>query len=137
MKENSKPLPVTQPWSKKFWEGAKDGRLLIQKCNQCGSNIFYPRNACPECWSKDLGWIESSGRGKIYTYTVTIAGVEKKFAADLPYVLAYINLDEGIRMMTRIVGCDPDQVNIGMDVEVVFEELNEEFSLPYFKPVSA
>ncbi len=135
MKEYTKPLPVMQSWSHKFWEGTKKGKLLIQECQDCGTKIFYPRKACPECWSSNLGWYESSGKGKIYTYSIMLAGVEEKFASDLPYVLAYIDLPEGIRMMTRIVGCDPKAVDIGMDVEVVFEEATEEITLPYFRLV--
>ena len=135
MKEYRKPLPVTQPWSLKFWEGAKENKLLIQECRECGKLIFYPRKSCPECWSSDLGWSEASGKGKVYTYTVTLTDVEQKFAEDLPYVLAYVDLEEGIRMMTRIVGCEPEEVHIGMDVEVVFEEVTEEFSLPFFRPI--
>ena len=135
MKEYTKPLPVIQPWSRKFWKGAKQNKLLIQECRACGQKIFYPRKSCPDCWSSDLGWSESSGKAKIYTFTVTLGGVEKKFTGDLPYVLAYVDLEEGIRMMTRIVGCDPEAVEIGMDVEVVFEEVTDEISLPFFRPI--
>ncbi len=134
MKEYKKPLPVTQPWSLNFWEGAKKGKLLIQECRACGEKIFYPRKSCPECWSKELGWSKASGKAKIFSYTVTLAGVEEKFAGDLPYILAYVDLEEGIRMMTRIVDCDPESIAIGMDVEVIFKEVNEEFSLPFFRP---
>ena len=135
MKEYKKPLPVIQPWSKKFWEGTKQNKLLIQQCRECGQKIFYPRKACSECWSSDLGWSKASGKGKIYSYTVMLGGVEEKFTEDLPYVLAYVDLEEGIRMMTRIVGCDPETVEIGMDVEVIFEEVTDEISLPFFRPI--
>lgn len=135
MKEYKKPLPVTQPWSQEFWNGANQDKLLIQQCKKCGVKIFYPRKSCPECWSSDLEWSEASGKGKIYTYTETLRGVEEKFSGDLPFVLAYVDLEEGVRMMTRIVDCSPDDVEIGMDVEVVFEKVTEEFSLPFFKPV--
>ncbi|MGB9498801.1 MAG: Zn-ribbon domain-containing OB-fold protein [Dissulfuribacterales bacterium] len=135
MKKYRKPLPVIQPWSKGFWEGARNNKLLIQECKECGEKIFYPRKSCPECWSSNLGWSEASGKGTIYTYSVTMTGVEEVFAEDLPYVLACIDLEEGIRMMSKIVGCDPEAVEIGMEVEVVFEKLTEEISLPYFRPV--
>lgn len=135
MTEYKKPLPVIQPWSREFWEGTKDNKLLVQECKDCGARIFYPRKACPECWSSNLGWLESVGRGKIYTYTVTMTGVEKVFAEDLPYVIACIDLEEGIRMMSRIVECDPETVKIGMDVEVVFEKVNDDITMPFFKPV--
>lgn len=135
MKDYRKPLPAIQPWSREFWNGTKQNRLLIQECRECKAKIFYPRKSCPQCWSNDLGWAEATGKGKVYSYTVMLGGVEKEFAGDLPYVLAYIDLEEGVRIMTRIVACDPETVSIGMDVEVVFEDVTEEISLPYFQPV--
>ena len=135
MKEYKKPLPVIQPWSKEFWEGTKNNQLLIQECKKCGEKIFYPRKSCPECWSSELGWAKASGRGKVYTYSTTLTGVEEVFAEDLPFVLACIDLEEGVRMMSRVVGCAPESVKVGMDVEVVFEPVTEEISLPYFRPV--
>ena len=135
MSEYKKPLPVVQPWSEEFWKAAKQHKLLIQECKECRSKIFYPRKFCPECWSPDLSWIEASGKARIYSYSVTMGQVEPRFMKDLPYVLAYVDLEEGIRMMTRIVGCKPEEVTFDMDVEVVFEDITEEFSLPYFQPL--
>ena len=97
---------------------------------------FYPRKFCPECWSSDLGWYQASGKGKVFSYTVTMLGVEEKFADDLPFVLAWVDLEEGVRMLTNIVGCDPEEVSIGMDVEVAFEDVTPAISLPKFKPLS-
>jgi uncharacterized protein len=130
-----KPIPVMQPWTKAFWEATKKHKLLIQFCNDCQSKIFYPRKFCPECWSGNLDWIEAKGKGKVYSFTITRDMVEPKFMPDLPYVLAMVNLEEGIRMMTRIVECDPEKVEMGMDVEVVFEDISEECSLPMFRPI--
>lgn len=131
----TRPLPETQPWSEKFWQGTKQGKLLIQHCRDCNSNIFYPRKVCPECWSSNLDWIESTGKAKVYMFSTAYDMVEPKFMSDLPYTIAYVNLEEGIRMMTRIVECDPAAIHIDMDVEVVFHKLNDDFYLPYFKPV--
>ena len=103
---------MTQPWSEKFWEGTKQGKLLIQVCNDCKSKIFYPRKFCPECWSGNLGWIEASGKAKIYTFSTAYSMVEPKFMDELPYTIAYVDLDEGIRMMTRIVECKPEDIQI-------------------------
>ncbi|MGD0917823.1 MAG: Zn-ribbon domain-containing OB-fold protein [Thermodesulfobacteriota bacterium] len=133
MSEYKKPLPVVQPWSKPFWEAAKRHRLMIQRCNDCGLKIFYPRKYCPDCWSANLDWFEASGRGKVFSYSITMAGVEERFAEDLPFVLALVDLEEGIRMMTNIVECKPDEVSIGMDVKVTFRDVTDEFSLPMFK----
>lgn len=136
MSEYKKPLPVIQPWSEGFWEAARQHKLVIQECEKCGVKIFYPRKFCPECWSSDLGWSEASGRGKVYSYTITLTGVEEKFAEDLPLILAWVDLEEGVRMLTNIVDCEPDDVKIGMDVEVIFEDVTPEIALPKFKPVS-
>ena len=132
--EYVKPLPAMQPWSKPFWDGTRQHQLLIQQCKTCNARIFYPRNVCPECWSSELGWAQASGRGKVFCYTVTLTGVEAKFAADLPYVLAMIDLDEGIRMMGNVIECDPEQVSIGMEVEVVFDDVTPEITLPKWRP---
>jgi uncharacterized protein len=130
----TKPLPEVQPWSQKFWEGTKQGKLLIQVCKDCNSKIFYPRKYCPECWSGKLDWIEASGKGKIFTFSTAYSMVEPRFMDELPYTVAYVDLEEGIRMMTRIVDCDPKDIKIGMDVEVTFFQ-REDFHMPYFKPL--
>jgi len=130
----TKPVPEVQPWSEKFWEGTKQGKLLIQVCKDCHARIFYPRKFCPECWSGNLDWIEASGKATIFTYSTAYSMVEPKFADELPYTLAYVDLDEGIRMMTRIVDCEPEDVGFGMRVEVVYRERGG-FFLPCFRPV--
>ena len=107
MSEYKKPLPEIQPYSQPFWDGTRENKLLVQHCNACDTNIFYPRRDCPECWSQDLGWIEASGRAIVYTYSVTYEGVEEKFVEDLPIILAWIDLPEGIRMHTNLVECEP------------------------------
>jgi enoyl-CoA hydratase/carnithine racemase/uncharacterized OB-fold protein len=129
-----KPIPVVQPWTEAFWAATKKHEIVIQKCNSCNKLIFYPRKRCPECWSLDLGWQQASGKAKVSTFTIVRDMVEPKFMADLPYVLAMVDLEEKIRMMTRIVECDPEVVTIGMDVEVVFEDITNQHALPFFRP---
>ena len=131
----SKPLPAVQPWTEEFWKATKQHKLLIQECSDCQEKIFYPRKVCPECWSSNLGWSEASGKATVFSHTVTMDMVEPKFMEDLPYVLALVDLKEGVRMMTRIVDCDPEDVHIGMDVEVAFEDVTDEIALPMFRPV--
>jgi uncharacterized OB-fold protein len=131
----TKPLPEVQPWSQKFWDGTKQGKLLIQICKDCNSKIFYPRKYCPECWSGNLDWIEASGKGKIYTFSTAFSMVEPRFMDELPYTIAYVDLDEGIRLMSRIVESDLKNIKIGMDVEVIFFQRGD-FYMPYFKPVT-
>jgi enoyl-CoA hydratase/carnithine racemase/uncharacterized OB-fold protein len=132
--ETQRPVPVMQSWTKEFWKATKQGKLLVQHCDDCQANIFFPKKVCPECWSENLGWIESSGKATVYTFTTMLDMVEPKFMGDLPYVIAMVDLDEGIRMTTRIVNCKPEDVTIGMDVEVVFEEVSPDCSLPMFHP---
>ena len=135
MGQNQRPIPVIQPWTKEFWKATKKGKLLVQHCNDCNINIFFPKKVCPECWSENLSWIESTGKGKVYTFTVMMDMVEPKFMGDLPYVLAMVDLNERIRMTTRIVHCKLENVSIDMDVEVVFDDISPECSLPMFQPV--
>ena len=135
--EYLKPLPVIQSFSKPFWDAAKTGKLLVQNCNDCKKPIFFPRDRCPHCWSQNLGWNEASGKGIVYAFSITYEGVEKAFVEDLPIVLAWIDLPEGVRMQTNIIDCDPEAVSIGMDVEVTFVDLTDDISMPYFKPASA
>jgi len=135
MSEYIKPLPVIKPWSKKFWEAARQHKLIMQKCNDCGKLIFYPRKVCPFCWSASVGWTDVSGKARVRTMTTTIAGVEQAFIPDLPYVLAIVELEEGVRMMTNIVECRPEDVKIGMEVAVTFRDCTEQISLPVFKLV--
>lgn len=129
-----KPLPQVQPWTQAFWDGTREGKLLVQVCNSCQARIFAPRKLCPDCWSADLGWIESAGRGSIFTFSTAYSMVEPQFVDELPYTLAYVDLPEGIRMMTRIVDCEPTELAIGTEVEVTFHERGD-VRLPYFRPV--
>jgi enoyl-CoA hydratase/carnithine racemase/uncharacterized OB-fold protein len=135
MQRTQKAVPIIEPWTQEFWQATKQGRLLVQHCDDCQANIFFPKKVCPECWSKKLRWIPSSGKATVYTFTAMMDMVEPKFMADLPYVLAMVDLDEGIRMTTRIVRCRPEDVAIGMPVEVTFEDVSPECALPMFQPV--
>jgi len=137
MTQAQRPIPVMQPWTRDFWKATKQGKLMIQHCSACNANIFFPKKVCPECWSVDLTWIEASGKAKVNTFTVMQDMVEPKFMKDLPYVLALVDLPEGIRMTTRIVNCRPEDVAIDMDVDVLFEEVSPECSLPMFQPADA
>lgn len=132
--DTTKPVPETQPWSERFWAGTREGKLLIQTCKDCKSRIFYPRKRCPECWSGNLDWVQASGKARVFTFSTAYAMVEPKFMDELPYTIAYVDLEEGVRMMTRIVGCAPEDVHFDMEVEVTFHE-RAGFVLPYFTPV--
>ncbi len=135
MNEYKKPLPQSTPWSKPFWDGCKKKKLLIQQCKSCKKYIFYPKLFCPFCLSPDLAWVEAAGGGKIYSYTIVHSYQPSEFSEDVPYVVAVIELDEGVQMMSNIVECKPDEVRCDMKVEVVFDNVNEKVFLPKFKLV--
>lgn len=130
-----KPVPPMDPWTEPYWAAAREGRLLIQRCQSCDRNIFYPRISCPFCFSGELEWVEASGRGTVYSFSVVKNNSPSAFMADMPFVIAIVRLEEGVRMMTNIVGCDPEAVRCDMPVQVVFEKLTDEVTLPKFKPV--
>jgi uncharacterized OB-fold protein len=135
MNTPKKPVPVVNPWARPFWEAARDHKLVIQKCKDCDKYVFYPRIACPHCFSDELTWVQASGKGKIYTYSVVVSNAPSAFVQDMPYVIAVIRLDEGVQMLSNVVDCNPEEVTCDMPVEVTFEKLDEEFTLPKFRPV--
>ncbi len=129
-----KPVPVVNTWAQPFWDAARQNRLEIQKCCSCNKHIFYPRMACPHCSSDNIEWVQCSGRGKIYSFTVVESNAPSAFAGDIPYVVAVIKLDEDVQMLSNVVDCDFDDLRCDMPVEVVFEQLDDEFTLPKFTP---
>jgi uncharacterized OB-fold protein len=118
------PLPATPPDpgpdDAPFWEAAADDRLVLPRCLGCGTFIWYPRAFCPECHTSAIEWVPATGRGTIYSFTVTHRGAGQ-WAGRAPYVIAYVELEEGPRVLTNIVGVDPDAVRIGEAVTAVFE----------------
>ena len=133
-KKYKKPLPRVDEESKGFWEACQRHELYVQRCRGCGAFRHYPRAVCPTCLSSDTDWVLSSGRGTVYTYTVTYQNLAPGFREELPYVMAYVELDEGVRLLSNIVGCAPDALRIGMPVEVVFEDATAEITLAKFRP---
>ena len=130
------PAPFVNTEIKQFWDATAEGRLLLPRCQDCQAVIWFPRPFCPECASTRVDWFQASGRGTVYSYTVNRRG-----GADLPeyrnagvYVLAYVELEEGPRLMTNIVDCDPESLAVGLPVRVAFRELTEEWSAPVFRP---
>ena len=136
MIKKEKPIPIVSPWAKPFWDATAIGILKIQKCSKCDMNIFYPRLYCPSCGSKEIEWIEALGTGNVYSFTVVENNAPSAFIVDMPYVVAVVELDEGIRMLTNIINCNLEQLTCDMRVKVVFERLNDDFTLPKFEPAS-
>jgi uncharacterized protein len=118
--------------SRPYWEGLTQGELRIQRCSSCSKAVFYPRSICPHCFADQLSWIVASGKGTIYSYTVAHQAFGA-FAADIPFVIAIVELEEGVRMMTRVINAPRERVAVGAAVEVTFESVGEELTLPYFR----
>ena len=121
---NNKPMPVPTEISAPFWEGLKAERLLIQQCNQCNDWVFYPRRHCPQCFAHDLSWREVSGGATLYSFTVTRIATLPDFADEMPQMLAVIELDQGVRINSNLVGLDESEVKIGMRLQPVFAEVD-------------
>ena len=135
MVEYSKPLPEITPDNKPFWSACKQHELSLHRCQNCG-HIRLPSPICQKCLSMDSEWVRVSGRGKLYTWTTIYQRYHPGFAEELPYNVAIVELENGLRLMTNIVGCKNEDLRIGMEVEVIFEDVTEEITLPKFKPVS-
>jgi uncharacterized protein len=139
--EAPRPKPMPRPESvnltKPYWEAAKRHELVCQRCVACGNWIFYPREQCPTCFSTRLEFAPVSGRGRIYAYTIVNQPADRAFEGDAPYVYAIVQLDEGVRMPTNVIGIAPDDVRVDMAVTVVFDDVSAEWTLPKFTPVKA
>lgn len=119
-----------------FWEGCREGRLMLPWCSSCHRPHFYPRVFCPHCSSADIEWKQASGNGTIYTFAVVRQPIEQAFADLVPYVIAIVELEEGVRMMSHIVAIDPDEVRCDMKVAVEFKPYSDKIMLPTFRPVA-
>jgi uncharacterized OB-fold protein len=137
MDEYRKPLPRPTQLSQPFWDAAKHGELVVQTCTSCGSAQHPPRPLCLQCWSDALEWKIASGQATVYSFTVAYRSTTRGFREETPYVVAIVELDEGARLTTNIVGCKPDEVSIGMRVEVTFSTATDAITLPKFAPASA
>ncbi len=134
-KPYKKPLPRIDEESRGFWEALQRHELYVQRCRSCSTTRFYPRVVCPVCMSSDVEWVRCSGRGTVYSFTVTQQNQAPGFREELPYVLAIVELAEGPRVMTNVVGCAVETVKVGMAVEVVFDDVTAEVTLAKFQPV--
>jgi len=135
--EYAKPLPWPSPETRPFWDACKRHTLSLPYCVTCKAFFFYPRQFCPRCFSWDIDWRDCSGRGVIYTFAIQYRPQAPGFTP--PYVTAIVQLDEGPRMLTNIVGVEPspETIRCDMRVEVTWEDVNDEITLPLFKPVAA
>ncbi len=132
-----KPIPVPVPESDFFWKKANQHELWVQKCVDCQNPFFYPRMVCPDCLSENLEWFKTSGKGFLYTYMINHRP-PPGFEDDSPYAIAIVQLEEGPRMMTNIVGIEntPENLVLDMPLEVVFEDIADGMSIPKWKPTT-
>lgn len=130
-----KPEPVPDGTTRFYWEAARDGQLLLQRCTACGFYLHPPDVACPRCRSEELEHVAASGRGVIYAVTVARQAFHQSFIEDVPYVLALVELEEqsGLRMLTNIVDAEPGTLDSGTPVRLTFEPRGE-WALPQFRP---
>jgi len=132
MADHDKPSPRISPETQSFWDGCRLGELRYQLCRGCGRVQFYPRVLCAGCGATALEWRRSRGEGSIYTVTVVYRAPTPAFRGDVPYAIALVDLDEGFRMMTNVLGPDPESLAIGDRVRVVFEARGD-LALPQFE----
>lgn len=133
MPEGQRARPQPTPETMHFWEGTRAGELRLQRCNTCSKVYFPPRPFCPGCASRDVGVFRASGKGRLYSYVIHHRPVP---GFTPPYAIAVVELDEGPRMMTNIVDCPqtPEALVLDMPLEVAFEKMDDEITLPLFRP---
>jgi len=129
-----KLIPGVTPLTEAYWEGARRGELLIQRCETCLSSWHPPLPRCPTCHGAVVAWVPVSGRGRVYTYTVVYHATHVAMKDRVPYISALIQLEEGPRVLTNLVNCLEQDVSVDMPVRVVFERLTEDITLPQFEP---
>jgi uncharacterized OB-fold protein len=131
-------LPVPEPTvnveTETFWSAASEGRLVLPRCSSCDTVIWYPRRFCPSCHTSEVAWIDATGRGTIYSYTV-VRQAPGPWKEAVPYVIAYVELDEGPKVLTNVIGVDVESVAIGQQVKVVFERSPEGIGVYRFEPI--
>lgn len=130
-----KPIPIPNEASRPFFDGAREHRLLIQQCTTCGAVMWPVKSRCNNCLNPTVTWVQASGKGTLYTFALMHQVYHPGFADEVPYNIAQVDLAEGLRVMSNIVGCSNADLEIGMPLEVTFEDISDEVSLPKFKPI--
>ena len=132
----NKPIPAPQGESDFYWEKAKQHELWLRKCDDCGEAYFYPRDISPCCFSKNTSWMQASGNASLYTYAIVHRPPHPGFRDEAPFVTAIVELEEGPRMPTNIVIDDPtpENLQVGMPLRVLFEDITDAIALPKFAP---
>ena len=136
MAEMKRPLPnLKEHDTREFWQATKDGELKYQRCDACGTIVFYPRHHCTSCLNTSLSWHTASGRGTVYTFSVVRKAEHPFFRTQVPYAVAWIDLDEGPRILSNIVGIDDPATDITVGQRVMVEwEIHDDLAIPLFRP---
>ena len=129
-----KPLPTITSLNRPYWDGLKERELRMQKCDGCGLIWFPPSPLCPNCWSRKFAWTKLSGRGRINSWVVFHQAYFRSFENDVPYNVVEVELEEGPRILSNLVGLASSEIHSGMPVEMVFDDVTEEIALAKFKP---
>lgn len=132
--EYQRPVPIPDEASKPFFDGAREQRLIIQQCTSCGTTMWPAKSHCINCLRPTISWVQASGRGTLYSFVLMHQIYHPGFASEVPYNIAQIDLEEGLRIFSNVVECSNAELEIGMPLEVTFEAITDEVTLPRFKP---
>ncbi len=132
--ELTRPLPLPTPVTAPFWDGLREGRIRVQRCNACHEWVFYPRNRCSHCLSDDLEWRTIDGSASLYTFTVARQATSPHFTGDVPQLLAVVEFPEGFRMTSTLVNVAPQDIRVGMALRPVFDAVSDTVTMLRFEP---
>jgi uncharacterized protein len=136
MSEVVRPIPQITPELRPFFDASKQGKLVVQKCDNCATLRFPPRRMCSNCLSREASWTPVSGEGEVYSFIVMHRVYHPAFATQVPYAVAMVKLKEGAKMLSNVIGINPHEIKCGMAVKVSFEKLDDEVTLPMFRPAN-
>jgi uncharacterized OB-fold protein len=128
-------LPEPDHASRHYWQCAAEGRLVLQRCTDCGTFQFYPRSLCASC-AGETEWVDATGRGTLHTYTIIRQNRSRAFAPLVPYAVGMVELEEGVRMMSNIIDCDVESLHVGMRLDVVIMKAADDVGLPFWRPAA-
>ena len=131
-----KPVPDISNDTRPYWDGLKAGKLMLQRCADCGKVRHYPRPMCDGCYSMNTDWVQASGKGTVHSYTISHHPFHPGFKEEMPYVLITVDLEEGVRLNAQARGIGEGEVRVGMPVRIGFEVATDEFSLPVVLPAA-
>jgi uncharacterized OB-fold protein len=128
-----RPLPAVEPHTEAFWTAVRQHRLVLPRCSSCGAVQFPPELSCTHCGEPQIGWVEASGRATLYTWTICHPPLLPWFGERAPWAVAAVELEEGVRMVARVVGCQPEDYEIGMPLVADFEDVDDAHTLVVFR----